>query len=132
MQHAAELRYASEVLQREDIPTGRHKPSRWLRKQGPLTVPPSSNQYSELKRSYHGATRRAITIDEEYDSDPIVFDRKISELHNTAVDAGSDVRPILEPGSDDPDEYDDDPLDSNQPELMAQVPRTLRFWAVAN
>lgn len=86
----------------------------------------------ELERSYHGATRRTITINEEYDSDLIVFDRKVSELHNTAVDAGFDVRRILEPGSDDPDEYDDDPLDSNQPELMAQVPRTLRFWAVAN
>lgn len=86
----------------------------------------------ELERSYHSSTQRTITIDEEYDSDLIVFDRKVSELHNTAVDAGFDVRRILEPGSDDPDEYDDGPLDSNQPELMALVPRTLRFWAVAN
>lgn len=86
----------------------------------------------ELERSYHSSNQRAITINEEYDSDLMIFDRKVSELHNTAVDAGFDVRRILEPGSDDPGEYDDDPLESNQPELMAQVPRTLRFWAVAN
>jgi len=86
----------------------------------------------ELERSYHGAARRTITIDEEYDSDLIVFDRKVGELHNAAVDAGFTVKRILEPGSDDPDEYDDDPLESTQPELMAQVPRTLRFWAVVN
>ncbi|MFB6299714.1 MAG: class I SAM-dependent methyltransferase [Halobacteriales archaeon] len=86
----------------------------------------------DLERSYHRDPRRNITIDEEYDADLIVFDRKVSELHNTAVDAGFDVRRILEPGSDDPGEYDDDPLESNQPELMAKVPRTLRFWAVAN
>jgi len=31
--------------------------------------------------------------------------------------------------SDDPEAYDDDPLDSNRPSSMAKVPRTLRFWA---
>lgn len=84
-----------------------------------------------LERSYHADSRRAITIDEAYDSDMIVFDRKVGDLHNAAVDAGFDVRRILEPGSDDPDEYDDDPLESNQPDLMALVPRNLRFWTVA-
>lgn len=83
-----------------------------------------------LERSYHGPDRRTITIDEAYDADLTVFDRKVSDLHNALVDAGFDVRRVLEPGSDDPDEYDDDPLDSNRPALMAKVPRTLRFWAV--
>ncbi|MFB6268070.1 MAG: class I SAM-dependent methyltransferase [Halodesulfurarchaeum sp.] len=83
-----------------------------------------------LERSYHAEARREITIDEEYDAEMIVFDRAVGELHNAAVDAGFDVRRILEPGSDDPEEYDDDPLESNQPELMAQVPRNLRFWTV--
>lgn len=84
-----------------------------------------------LERSYHTVNRREITINEEYESDMIVFDRKVSVLHNALVDAGFDVRRILEPGSDDPDEYDDDSFKSNQPELMALVPRNLRFWAVA-
>jgi SAM-dependent methyltransferase len=83
-----------------------------------------------LERSYHTTGRRAITIDETYDSELIVFDRKVGEFHNAAVDAGFDVQRILEPGSDDPDDYDDAPLESTQPELMAKIPRTLRFWMV--
>jgi len=85
---------------------------------------------ASLERSYHDAGRRTITIDEDYEADLVVFDRKVSDLHNAAVDAGFDVRRVLEPGSSDPDDYDDDPLGSNRPDLMAQVPRTLRFWAV--
>lgn len=41
------------------------------------------------------------------------------------------MRHILDPGSDDPDEYDDDPLASDRPDLMAMVPRNLRSRAVA-
>jgi SAM-dependent methyltransferase len=83
-----------------------------------------------LERSYHASGRRTITIDDSYDAELVVLDRTVGELHNAAVDAGFDVRRVLEPGSDDPDDYDDGPLDSSRPELMAQVPRTLRFWAV--
>ncbi|WP_225336449.1 class I SAM-dependent methyltransferase [Halomicrobium urmianum] len=85
-----------------------------------------------LERSYHATGRREITIDEAYDADMVVFDRTVGDYHRALVDAGFDVERVLEPGSDDPDEYDDDPLDSNRPELMAKVPRHLRFWAVAN
>jgi SAM-dependent methyltransferase len=84
-----------------------------------------------LDRSYHDTGRREVTINEEYDAEMVVFDRTVADLHNAAVDAGFDVKRVLEPGSDDPDDYDDDPLESNQPDLMAMVPRTLRFWAVA-
>jgi SAM-dependent methyltransferase len=82
-----------------------------------------------LERRYHGPDRRTVTIDEAYEADLIVFDRTVSALHNALVDAGFGVRGVLEPGSDDPDEYEDDPLDSNRPALMARVPRTLRFRA---
>jgi SAM-dependent methyltransferase len=85
---------------------------------------------ASLERSYHGPDRRTITIDEAYEADLTVFDRSVSDLHNALVDAGFDVRRVLEPGSDDPEAYDDDPLDSNRPALMAQVPRTLRFRAL--
>ncbi|WP_226013319.1 class I SAM-dependent methyltransferase [Halomicrobium salinisoli] len=85
-----------------------------------------------LERSYHATGRREITIDEDYDADMVVFDRKVGDYHRALVDAGFDVERVLEPGSDDPDDYDDDPLESNRPELMATVPRSLRFWAVAN
>lgn len=83
-----------------------------------------------LDRSYHADARRQITIKDEYDAEMVVFDRTVGELHAALVDAGFDVRRVLEPGSDDPDDYDDDPLDSNRPALMAKVPRNLRFWAV--
>lgn len=83
-------------------------------------------------RSYHAGGRREITIDEEYAADMVVFDRTVGELHAAVVDSGFEVRRLLEPGSSDPADYDDDPLDSNRPELMATVPRNLRFWAVAD
>lgn len=85
----------------------------------------------ELERSYHAPNRREIPINEEYDAEMVVFDRTVSDLHNTVVDSGFDIRRMLEPGSDDPEEYDDDPLESTQPDLMALVPRNLRFWTVA-
>lgn len=83
-----------------------------------------------LERSYHASARREITIKDEYDARMIVFDRSVSTLYNTLVDMGFEVKRILEPGSDDPDDYDDGPLASTQPDLMAKIPRNLRFWAV--
>jgi len=83
----------------------------------------------ELERSYHASGPRRNVVDEDYDADMVVFDRKVSELHNALVDAGFTVERIIEEGSDDPEDYDDDPLESNQPDLMAMVPRSLRFWA---
>lgn len=82
-----------------------------------------------LERSYHAGGRREITIDEDYESKLIVHDRTVGDLHNALVDAGFVVERVLEPGSDDPEDYDDDPLEGNRPELMALVPRNLRFWA---
>lgn len=84
-----------------------------------------------LERSYHAGGPRTVTIDEAYDADLVVFDRTVGEYHRAATDAGFDVRRILEPGSDDPEEIDDSACASDDPDLMAQVPRNLRFWAVA-
>lgn len=83
----------------------------------------------EIERSYHATGPREITVDEDYDAELTVFDRTVGDVHDAAVDAGFDVRRLLEPGSPDPEEYDDDPLESTQPELMALVPRNLRLWA---
>lgn len=87
----------------------------------------------ELERSYHATGPRHNSIDEAYDAEMVIFDRTVGDLHNALVDAGFLVERIEEtPDSDDPAEYEDDPLDSNQPDLMAMVPRSLRFWAVAS
>jgi len=85
-----------------------------------------------LERSYHADARREITIDESYEAEMVVFDRTVGDLHASLVDAGFDVRRVLEPGSDDPDDYDDEPPDSQRPDLMAMIPRNLRFCAVAD
>ncbi|WP_276261261.1 class I SAM-dependent methyltransferase [Haloglomus litoreum] len=84
----------------------------------------------EVERSYHADPRRTITIDEGYESELVVFDRTVGDLHAAAVRGGFEVRRVLEPGSDDPEDYDGDSLSSTQRELLATVPRRLRFWAV--
>ncbi|AGB15461.1 methylase involved in ubiquinone/menaquinone biosynthesis [Halovivax ruber XH-70] len=84
-----------------------------------------------LTRSYHADPRREIVIDEDYEADMVAFDRKVSTLHNAAVAAGFDVQRLLEPGTADPDDYEDKPLESDRPDLKAMVPRTVRFWATA-
>lgn len=61
-----------------------------------------------------------------------MFDRTVADLHNAVVDAGFEVWRLLESGSSDPEDYDEDPPESNRPELMAKVPRSLRFWAVVD
>ncbi|MFC3957138.1 class I SAM-dependent methyltransferase [Halovivax cerinus] len=96
----------------------------------------------QFRRSYHADPRRTITIDDAYESDLVVFDRAVGELHDAAEAAGFDVRRVLEPegddtGSDDTaaddtgsdDEGDDGPPVSDRQDLTALVPQTLRFWA---
>lgn len=83
----------------------------------------------ELKFSYHAHDRRQFTIEEEYDAEMVVFNRSVGELHDTLVDAGFTVERLLEPGSEDPDEYEDADMDSD-PDLMSMVPRALHVRAV--
>lgn len=135
---AFDVAFSGWVVQMiEDLDAYLSEARRVLRDEGVLGVDVPHPFYEcfdpateSIERSYHRSGRREVTIDEAYDSKLIVFDRTVSDLHNALVDAGFDVRRVLEPGSDDPEAYDDDPLDSNRPSLMAKVPRTLRFWAV--
>lgn len=83
-----------------------------------------------LERSYYDSNGREIVIDGDYESNMVVFDRTVGELHHALVETEFVVRRILEPGSDDPDDYDDCPPASTQQELPAKVPRNLRFLAV--
>jgi len=85
----------------------------------------------ELEHSCHSDGPRREKFDDVLHEDILVFDWGVSELHNALVDAGFTVKEITEtPDSDDPSDYDDDG-GSTSPELMAKVPRTLGFWAVA-
>ncbi len=87
----------------------------------------------ELERSYHADGPRREKHDEVLHEDIVVFDRRLSDLHNALVDAGFAVKRITEtPNHDVPGDYDeDDVAPGTSRELLANVPRTLGFWAVA-
>jgi SAM-dependent methyltransferase len=82
-----------------------------------------------FKKDYLGDDRRRITIDEAYDAEMVVFDRTVADLHNALVDAGFEVRRLLETRHHRAE--DEDPADSDLPELLWKVPGSVRFWAVA-
>lgn len=82
-----------------------------------------------FERGYFDTGRREITIDESYESKLVVFDRTVADLHNAFVDAGFEVRRLLETRHHRAEA--EDPAESDLPELLWKVPRSVRFWAVA-
>jgi len=135
---AFDLAYSGYVyFMVEDVDAALAEARRVLRDGGLLTfqVPhPFHEQFDpatvELARSYHDTGPRRDKNDDILHDDIVVFDRTIGDLHGALVDAGFTVRELFEtPRSDDPDDYDED--DSTSPELLAMVPRTLGFWAIA-
>ena len=82
-----------------------------------------------FEKDYLGPDRREITIDEAYDAEMVVFDRTVADLHNALVDAGFEVRRLLETRHHRAES--EDPEDSDLPELLWKVPGSVRFWAVA-
>ena len=79
--------------------------------------------------SYFRDEAREITVDETYESELAVFDRSVGDLHNALVDAGFDVRRIFEHRGHEVEHSD--PEDSDLPDVLWDVPRSARFWAVA-
>lgn len=82
-----------------------------------------------VEHSYLDASARKITIDDDYESEMVVFDRTVADLHNALVDAGFEVRRLLEHRHHATE--DTDPEDSDLPGILWEVPRSVRFWAVA-
>ena len=82
----------------------------------------------ELDRSYfeRGPKRESIG---DYDPDLLVFHHRVADYHQALVDSGFTVERLLEPGSPDPDDYEEQW--SHKPELMAKVPPALVVRAVA-
>lgn len=81
----------------------------------------------ELKRSYFETEPERKSIG-DVEADLVVFHRNVGEIHGALVDAGFTVERLLEPGTDDPDDYREQW--SHKPDLMAMVPPTLVFRAV--
>jgi SAM-dependent methyltransferase len=82
-----------------------------------------------IERSYFDTGPRGITIDEEYGSELIVFDRTVADLHGALLDAGFEVRRLIEHQRHRVEE--NEPDDSDLPAVLWNVPQSVRFWAVA-
>lgn len=83
-----------------------------------------------LERSYFDTGRRRITIDEGYESEMVVFDRTVGELHGALQGTDFDVRRVIE--------HRHPAVESGQwergerAERLWRVPHAVRFWAVAD
>lgn len=75
-----------------------------------------------IERSYFDTGEERIEHD-GLSADQLLFHRRVSDIHAALVDAGFTVDRLMEPGTDDPDDYEE--LWASSPELMAEVPRTL-------
>lgn len=99
-----------------------------------LSVPHPLNEILDsetgsLERSYFDVGAREITIDEAYESTLTVFDRTVADLHNALVDAGFEVRRVVEHQRHEVEE--NEPADSDLPDVLWDAPQSVRFWAVA-
>lgn len=81
-----------------------------------------------IEGDYFDATPREITIDEQYESTLTVFDRTVADLHNALVDAGFEVRRLIEHQRYEVETRD--PAESDLPEILWNVPQSVRFWAI--
>lgn len=81
----------------------------------------------EIARSYFDPEPERKSIG-DLDPELTVFHRTVGEIHRALVDAGFAVDRLFEPGSTDPDDYEEQW--SHRPELMAKVPPTLAVRAV--
>jgi SAM-dependent methyltransferase len=84
----------------------------------------------EIEESYFD-TGRQVTPYDDLDADMVTYRHRVSDVHNALVGAGFRVERLLEPGSDDPDDYEEGPWGENKPELLAKLPSTLIFEARA-
>jgi len=81
-----------------------------------------------IEGDYFDSGPREITIDEDYESMLISFDRTIADLHNALVDAGFEIRRLVEHQRHEVEQ--NDLGESDLPEILWDVPQSVRFWAV--
>lgn len=81
----------------------------------------------EMERSYFDGELERESIG-DIEVSLTVFHRTVEEIHGALVEAGFVVERLLEPGTDEPEDYRE--RGSHDPELMSMVPPTLVFRAV--
>ncbi|QPV64534.1 class I SAM-dependent methyltransferase [Halosimplex litoreum] len=84
----------------------------------------------EVEESYFD-TGRQVTPQDDLDVDMVTYRHSVADVHNALVGAGFRVERMLEPGSSDPDDYEEGPWGEHRPELLAKLPSTLIFEARA-
>lgn len=81
----------------------------------------------EPERSYFADEPRRVES-ERLDAEMVIYSRGIGETVSLLTDVGFDVEAIREPGSEDPEAYEN-AFGSFEPELMATVPPTVVYAA---
>lgn len=79
--------------------------------------------------NYFDTGPREITIDEDYESTLTVFDRTVADIYNALADAGFEVQRLIEHRRLEVE--NNKPTDNDLPEILWNVPESVRFWAVA-
>lgn len=74
-------------------------------------------------------TGRQVAVYDDLDADMVTYRHTVSGVYNALVDAGFRIERMLEPGTDDPDAYEEGPWGIHVPELMSKIPSTLVFDA---
>lgn len=82
-----------------------------------------------LEGNYLDPGPREVTVDEAYESTLVTVDRTPATLHNALRDAGFEVTRMLEHVNDPVAERT--PEESDRPDVLWEVPRSVRFRAVA-
>ena len=79
-----------------------------------------------VEESYFDTGRQVESV-EDVETDMVTFRHRVSDVYNALVEAGFRVERMREPGSSDPDDYEEGPWGENRPELLAKLPKTLIF-----
>lgn len=81
-----------------------------------------------IEESYFD-TGRYVIVDESRDVNLVTYRHTVSGIYNALTEAGFRIERMLEPGTDDPDDYEEGPWGEYTPELMSKLPATLIFDA---
>lgn len=79
-------------------------------------------------RSYFD-TGRQVTEHPELAADMVTYRHRVSDVYNALHAAGFAVEAMHEPGSPDPDDWEEGPWGEHVPELLSKLPSTLAFEA---
>ncbi|GAA0207747.1 class I SAM-dependent methyltransferase [Halobaculum roseum] len=82
-----------------------------------------------LEGDYLDTGPREVTVDDGYESTLVLFDRTVARVYNALRDAGFEVNRMLEHVTD--PVAGSDPDESDRPDVLWEVPRSVRFRAVA-